>query len=209
MDLSGVLSGGVAGSLHIDDDGDKIEVAPVLTSGEKIATITINEGTEDEEVIDLYAPEGFSGSWNDLTDKPTLFSGVYGDLTSKPTLNSNTINGNMYTDLYSSNEQRVGTWVNGKPLYQKTIEFTVVGNNNYQRYDHGIDNIDIIFLDQSASFVYYGDSTYPLIGYGGTVQSSQMAVLVWSGGFDYRAGVECNGATCYATLKYTKSTDSI
>lgn len=107
---------------------------------------------------------------------------------------------------YDGNEKVIGTWVDGKPLYQKTISFTVVGNNNYQRYDHEIDDIDMIFVDQGASFVYYGDATYPLIGYGGTPQNSQMAVLVWSGGFDYRAGVECNGATCYATLKYTKTT---
>ena len=107
---------------------------------------------------------------------------------------------------YDGNEKVIGTWVDGKPLYQKTISFTVVGNNNYQRYDHEIDDIDMIFVDQGASFVYYGDATYPLIGYGETPQSSQMAVLVWSGGFDYRAGVECNGATCYATLKYTKTT---
>jgi hypothetical protein len=29
---------------------------------------------------------GFSGSWNDLTNKPTLFSGAYSDLTGKPDL---------------------------------------------------------------------------------------------------------------------------
>lgn len=32
------------------------------------------------------APSSFSGSYNDLTDKPTLFSGSYVDLTNKPTL---------------------------------------------------------------------------------------------------------------------------
>ena len=37
---------------------------------------------------------GFSGSYNDLTDKPTLFSGSYTDLTDKPTLFSGS-----YTDL--------------------------------------------------------------------------------------------------------------
>jgi hypothetical protein len=32
------------------------------------------------------AASGFSGSYNDLTNKPTLFSGSYADLTNKPTL---------------------------------------------------------------------------------------------------------------------------
>jgi len=39
-------------------------------------------------------PALFSGSYTDLTSKPTLFSGVYTDLTSKPTLFSGS-----YTDL--------------------------------------------------------------------------------------------------------------
>lgn len=33
----------------------------------------------------------FSGSYNDLTDKPTLFSGNYNDLTNKPTISNKTI----------------------------------------------------------------------------------------------------------------------
>lgn len=154
MDLSGVLSGGVAGSLHIEGDGDKIDVTPVLTSGEKIATIIINEGSEDEQVIDLYAPEGFSGSWNDLTDKPTLFSGVYADLTSKPTLNGDTINGNMYTDKYSSNEQRVGTWINGKPLYQKTFIFNqqVIDDNTWTNDILGTRGSGIEIVDYNGMF---------------------------------------------------------
>lgn len=37
-------------------------------------------------------PTLFSGSYNDLTDKPTLFSGSYDDLTDKPTLFSGSYN---------------------------------------------------------------------------------------------------------------------
>ena len=37
-------------------------------------------------------PTGFSGNYNDLTNKPTLFSGSYNDLTNKPTLFSGAYN---------------------------------------------------------------------------------------------------------------------
>jgi len=37
-------------------------------------------------------PTIFSGSWNDLTDKPTLFSGSYNDLSDKPTIFSGSWN---------------------------------------------------------------------------------------------------------------------
>lgn len=43
-------------------------------------------------------PTLFSGSYDDLTDKPTLFSGSYDDLTNKPTLASVATSGN-YDDL--------------------------------------------------------------------------------------------------------------
>ena len=47
---------------------------------------------------------------------------------------------------YSTTEQVVGTWINGKPLYEKTIDY---GNNVNVGYDntvhteilHGISNI--------------------------------------------------------------------
>ena len=47
---------------------------------------------------DLTDKPTFSGSYNDLTDKPTLFSGSYEDLTDKPTLASVATSGN-YDDL--------------------------------------------------------------------------------------------------------------
>lgn len=38
------------------------------------------------DTIGTLATVAFSGSWNDLVDKPTLFSGSYNDLTNKPTI---------------------------------------------------------------------------------------------------------------------------
>jgi hypothetical protein len=42
-------------------------------------------GTAAQALLDAYAAD-FSGSYNDLVDKPSLFSGSYTDLTNKPTL---------------------------------------------------------------------------------------------------------------------------
>ena len=47
---------------------------------------------------DLTDKPSFSGSYNDLTDKPTLFSGSYNDLTDKPTLATVATSGS-YNDL--------------------------------------------------------------------------------------------------------------
>lgn len=128
MNFSGTLAGGLSGEMNFGSDGDTIDVNPIVTSGTKIATLTVNAGTEEEVVYDLYAPDTLS--WDDITDKPTLFSGSYGDLTNKPTLNGSVINGNMFTNNYSTNEQRIGTWIDGKPLYQRTFYKQYVDSND-------------------------------------------------------------------------------
>lgn len=120
MDFSGSVAGSVAGMLHISGEGDDVSIERYVTTGTKIATITLNEGKQNEETIDLYSPDGFSGSWNDLTDKPDLFSGSYGDLTSKPTLNGDTINGNMYAQKWDTTQDVIIGYCNGQPVYRRT-----------------------------------------------------------------------------------------
>jgi hypothetical protein len=72
----GTVIGGAGGSYTLP-----VATALIL-GGVKIGSnITINAG-----VISVAAP--FSGSYNDLTSKPTLFSGSYTDLTNKPTIPS-------------------------------------------------------------------------------------------------------------------------
>jgi len=55
------------------------------------ATVTVNDGTAN---VTISGGSNFSGSYNDLTNKPTLFSGSYTDLSNKPALFSGS-----YADL--------------------------------------------------------------------------------------------------------------
>jgi hypothetical protein len=70
-----------------------------LVFGKTESSLTINRRMKVSETIDTagYMLEGvplnnFSGSWIDLSNKPTLFSGSYIDLTNKPTLFSGSYN---------------------------------------------------------------------------------------------------------------------
>jgi len=128
MDLGGNVIGSIAGSLHLEGEGDSIEVNPIVTSGTKIATITVNEGKPNEDSYDLYAPEAFSGAYNDLTGRPYLDGQI--------------ISGNMFTNNYSTNEVRVGTWLDGSPLYRNYIDL-----QNDVRINPGGTLIDIGLTD--------------------------------------------------------------
>lgn len=52
---------------------------------------------------------GFSGSWNDLTDKPTLFSGAYNDLTGKPDIPADVSDLTDVNDLLGGGPQNLAT----------------------------------------------------------------------------------------------------
>ena len=158
MKVTGSVSGSASGLLSIEGDGDKIDVTQVLTEGTKIATITINEGTTEEESVDLYAPEGFSGSWNDLTDKPDLFSGSYNDLSNKPTYNGSAFSGNMFTFDFSTTEKVIGKWIDGKPLYARVFESGLINQDSSE--SQGTVDAKVIFAlctwitDQNKANVY-------------------------------------------------------
>jgi hypothetical protein len=77
------------------------------------------------------APSSFSGSYNDLTDKPTLFSGSYVDLTNKPTIPTNL---DSLTDVTASSPSAGeflifnGTaWVNGNVTQDDVVGLSEVG----------------------------------------------------------------------------------
>lgn len=51
---------------------------------------------------------------------------------------------------YSTTEKIVGSWIDGKPLYQKTINFGVLPNTTSKSVNHGIGNFDILVSARGA-----------------------------------------------------------
>lgn len=66
---------------------------------------------------------------------------------------------------YSTEEQKVGKWIDGKNLYRKTISFTDTIETNVECIkEHNISNVDIIFVDISNSFMISNNyNSYPII----------------------------------------------
>ena len=138
----------------------------------------------------------------------TLAGGVYAD---DPTASANPDGWITPSDIdwstftYSTSEQRVGTWVNGKPVYKKTIDTGTMPNKTRKQVAHGISNLGFII---SMSGSAYGNSTYLPIPYADTTSANSLGlyasttdiILFTSQNMSYLT-------TSYVTLYYTKTTD--
>ena len=98
--------------------GSEVSVTQVLSSGTKIATITV-----DEESTDLFAPDPTQPTDVDVTQ-------VVSTGTKIATITVDNVPTDLYAPTptaplhtYSSEEKAVGVWVNGKTIYERTWTF--------------------------------------------------------------------------------------
>lgn len=116
-------------------------------------------------------------------------------------------------NVYSTDETRIGTWIDGKPLYRKVIVYhpnsTIGGANTVTNISipHGISNFGQIV---KRSMVDETGFAFPTVASssGTTVTASSTITKVDSSGITFRIINDTWGARdFYITLEYTKTTD--
>lgn len=96
-------------------------------------------------------------------------------------------------------------WVNGKPIYRKTVDTGTMPNNTRKQVAHGISNLDFIISMGGAA---YGNSTFVPIPYADTTASSSIGLFADSSNIILFSGANFSYlTTSYVTLYYTKTTD--
>lgn len=112
-------------------------------------------------------------------------------------------------DNYSTNEQVMGIWTDGKVIYRKTI--TTTGNSNTSQVIGNIPGIDsLISLNvwETKSNIWRNGTS---IFYGNIQWASQVYFSSVNGNFTQECGTSFadfkNGATIYLTAEYTKTSD--
>jgi hypothetical protein len=108
-------------------------------------------------------------------------------------------------EIYSTEEQRIGTWIDGKPLYRKTIisnfELPFVTQVTSYNIDHNISNIDkVVHVEMTDGLKHIPN----LSKAGGTttidyVSSTMIEIRYINDSWSSR--------DWYITLEYTKTTD--
>ena len=112
---------------------------------------------------------------------------------------------NSFQTDYSTEEKVVGRWIDGKPLYQKTITELVTPNASYGKI-YGMDNIEVI----NYSGILYGSNTNITISGSNFGGSHSEYFDIWSDGGSFYV---CTDSSHYnksmiLTIQYTKTTDT-
>lgn len=113
-------------------------------------------------------------------------------------------------ECYSTEERVVGCWVDGKPLYAKTIDFGYCPNNSTKEVAHNISNIDkIVFLNGIGNrVVNYALNSVPIP----MAHRSDMGsnIQIWAGytSVSIATASDASNRYAYVTMYYTKTTDT-
>ena len=108
--------------------------------------------------------------------------------------------------IYSLDEREVGTWIDGKPLYQKTIVHdTPMSNHVWTDIINDL-NINIKMFD---GYIYLDGYPYTQINYyRSTTEYSCGAIVNNEHKFQVYSSIDGVTITCKVTLYYTKTTDT-
>ena len=107
---------------------------------------------------------------------------------------------------YSTTEKVVGKWIDGKPIYEKVVNFGALPNNTIKYVAHGISNLGFMVsmfgcaMDSSNSVIPIPEANKNAI--------YSVYIVVSGTNLAIETGVDRSGFTrTYIILRYTKTTD--
>ena len=112
-------------------------------------------------------------------------------------------------DLYSTEERMIGQWIDGKPLYQKTVDCGALPNNTIKEVSHGIANIDQYVNIFGIFWSTSGTGETGSLPFSSTNDND--CVGVWTKNkltIVLQVGMNRTAMSACVTLQYTKTTDS-
>ena len=106
---------------------------------------------------------------------------------------------------YSTDEQAIGTWIDGKPLYRVVFPFGALPNNTRKTVNSPVSNIDkVISLDGFISTV---DGAYYPLPYVNTGSAGSIGFWYQNNAVTAEAGANRSNCDAVVIMKYTKTTD--
>lgn len=110
--------------------------------------------------------------------------------------------------IYSDTERKIGVWRDNKPLYEKTINFGALPNNESKKVNHNIANIDRIWVYDGYAFNSNSGYVNQLNLSGTSNISSQWYCGCNSTFVEVRPNSDRTAYDeCFIVVRYTKTTD--
>ena len=110
---------------------------------------------------------------------------------------------------YSTTEQVIGTWIDGKPLYQKTINFGALPNTTAKQVSLDIANFKRVWIYDGYAY----NSTNGVVNLLSLINPPNGIASSWAF-YIINDKIECVTGSdrtpyteCYVTVRYTKTTD--
>lgn len=107
-------------------------------------------------------------------------------------------------NIYKTTEQKIGTWINGKPIYRKTVRVNSLPNNAIATYNLNIQNIEFVVDIRGITDVGLPMNLVRPEGLAGSIglwfDTSQNIAKISTGSDRSNIGG-------YITIQYTKTTD--
>ena len=105
---------------------------------------------------------------------------------------------------YSTSEVDTGfTWVDGKHIYKKTINFGALPNATTKTVVHGVSNFGYLVKLEAAS--YNGDRWMPISAASPLTVGASVVITVDSTSIFISTGTDRRNDSAYVTLYYTKT----
>ena len=109
-------------------------------------------------------------------------------------------------DIYSTDEQVIGTWVNGETLYRKTINFGALPNATDKSVAHEISNLGYVCKADAVGHNTTSGLRIPFPMTNSGYLNQQVSWWITDTSIVFRTAVDYSSTNvCYVTLEYTKT----
>lgn len=145
-------------------------------------------------------------SWSGYPYRTWYFTIQYTKTTDSPGSGKYTTNGGEAVH-YSLSEQIVGTWIDQKPLYEKTIDIGYLPNATQKLVNHNIDDIDTVAMIKGSAKNTNNNASVVLPHTHPNGANQSIAVTVTTTQISIQDGIDRSAYYGYVTIQYTKTTD--
>lgn len=176
-------------------NGEPIVDGNFIVTGE--GNVFIDYGTERIEII---------SSGGSITGDTLPIGSItaYGKESDTDVYSCNYINN---LNIYSTEETRIGKWIDGKPIYRKVVDLGNLLNANSKLVAHNIANID--FITSISGLVVSATNHYniPWTGTPLMLNGAIISIRADRTNIGIANTTNLSSYTAYAFIEYTKTTD--